>query len=256
MRLNRFLAAAGLGSRRSCERLILDGAVQVNGEVCRELSTQVGDNSVVLVNGRKVLAQKQVFLAMYKPRGILCTATDERGRRTIFDFLPPDLPRVFYIGRLDMDSEGLLLLTNNGELAERISRPGSHVEKEYIVTLDREFDPAHTGRLRKGFMIREEKPGGRLGRLRRAAAVSVEPLGGHSVRVVLDQGLKRQLRLMFSFLGYKVKGLKRVRIGGVRLGGLKPGEWRHLTPRDLASLDQEATNEPRNKAKNSTGKHR
>lgn len=201
-----------------------------------ELATVVEDTADVRLRGKKVHAQKHIVLAMHKPRGMLCTASDERGRRTIFDLLPPDLPRVFYIGRLDMDSEGLLLLTNDGELAQHVSRPGSHVEKEYIVTLNREFEPAHAARLCKGFMIREEKPGGRQGPLRKAAAIAVEPLGGYAVRVLLDQGLKRQLRLMFGFLGYKVKALKRIRIGGVSLGRLRPGEWRHLTPRELSSL--------------------
>ncbi len=233
MRLNRYLALTGLGSRRACEDIILSGAVTINGECCTELATQVGDDDQVHVDGKHLQLPKYEVLAMNKPRGVLCTSSDECGRRTVFEFLPPGQQRLFTVGRLDMDSEGLLLLTNHGALAEQLSRPASHVEKEYAVTLNKDFVAADTAKLLKGFYIRSDELRGR-GRM--AMAVAVNWRGGAQVNVTLMQGIKRQIRLMFSFLGYKVRHLKRVRIGGLHLGKLKPGEWRSLSSREQQKL--------------------
>ena len=161
-----------------------------------------------------------------KPRGFLCTADDEKGRRTIFELLPEKWPRVFHVGRLDRDSEGLMLVTNDGDLALRLTHPRFHVEKEYEVGLDKPFEPAHREKLLRGFHI----AGGR------AKAEQVGTIKPQLIRVVLRQGLKRQIRLMFYELGYEVVHLKRVRIGAIKLGHLRPGEWRLLTPKELAQL--------------------
>ena len=256
MRLNRFLAAAGLGSRRSCEALITAGKVQVNGRTCTNLATAVGPDDEVTLGGRKLRAQQHLYVLLNKPRGFLCTTRDEagQGRRTIFDLLPRDWPRLFHVGRLDLDSEGLLLLTNDGELALRMTHPRYKIEKEYEVTLDRPFEPGDIAALRRGVFIapeddskyrpragdaavdtRAQSP--RAPRVR-AKAEKVIPLEGKRVNVVLKQGLKRQIRLMFLQLGYKVKQLVRKRIGPLVDSHLRSGEWRHLTPAEVTILSR------------------
>jgi 23S rRNA pseudouridine2605 synthase len=226
MRLNRFLASAGLGSRRGVEEIIQSGRVRLNGHVVTDLATQVGPEDSVKVGSRVIRTQQALHAVLHKPRGFLCTADDEKGRRTIFELLPERWPRVFHVGRLDRDSEGLMLLTNDGDLALRLTHPRYHVEKEYEVGLDQPFDPAHREKLRRGFHI----PGGR------AKAEQVAEINPHLVRMVLRQGIKRQIRLMLYELGYEVVHLKRVRIGAIKLGHLRPGEWRLVTPKELSAL--------------------
>ena len=226
MRLNRFLASAGLGSRRGVEELIKSGRVRINGRVIDDLATQVGPEDSVKVGSRVIHTQHTLHAALHKPRGFLCTADDERGRRTIFELLPEKWPRVFHVGRLDRDSEGLMLVTNDGDLALRLTHPRFHVEKEYEVGLDKVFEAAHREKLLRGFHI----AGGR------AKAEQVSEIKPQLIRVVLRQGLKRQIRLMFYELGYEVVHLRRVRIGPLKLGHLRPGEWRLLTPKELALL--------------------
>jgi 23S rRNA pseudouridine2605 synthase len=226
MRLNRFLASAGLGSRRSVEEIIKSGRVRLNGRVVEDLATQVGPEDSVKVGSRVLRTQQTLHAVLHKPRGFLCTADDEKGRRTIFELLPDNWPRVFHVGRLDQDSEGLMLVTNDGDLALRLTHPRFHVEKEYEVGLDKPFESAHREKLLRGFHI----PGGR------AKAEQVGEIKPQLIRVVLRQGLKRQIRLMFYELGYEVVHLKRVRIGAIKLGHLRPGEWRLLTPKELAAL--------------------
>jgi len=240
MRLNRFLASAGLGSRRSVEEIIQSGRVRINGRVIDDLATQVGPEDSVKVGSRVLQVQQTLHAVLHKPRGFLCTADDERDRRTIFELLPEKWPRVFHVGRLDRDSEGLMLVTNDGDLALRLTHPSFHVEKEYEVGLDKTFEPAHREKLLRGFHI----PGGR------AKAEQVGEIKPQLIRVVLRQGLKRQIRLMFYELGYEVVHLKRVRIGAIKLGHLRPGEWRLLTPKELTQLrTTPAAPEPAPKAK-------
>jgi len=227
MRLNRFLAAAGLGSRRSCERLIADGHVSVNGSRVEKLATVIADGDDVRVDGRQVRVARPVYVLFNKPRGVVVTRSDERGRHTVYDFLPPEFSTLFHVGRLDKESEGLLLLTNDGSLAQRLTHPSHEVEKEYEVALDKAFDPAHAAKLLKGVFIE----GGR-GRFER-----IHSLAPRRVRVVLRQGIKRQIRLMFYDLGYEVEQLVRTRIGGIQSRGLPTAGFRHLTPRELESLD-------------------
>ena len=258
MRLNRFLASAGLGSRRSCEALITAGKVRVNDQVCTNLATNVGPEDEVIVGGRKLRAQQHLYVLLNKPRGFLCTARDdvERGRRTIFDLLPREWPRLFHVGRLDLDSEGLLLLTNDGDLALRMTHPRYKIEKEYEVTLDRQFEPGDSAALLRGVFIapdddaiyrrqpenareRETPPRPRAAPERvRAKAEAVQPLDGKRVKVVLKQGMKRQIRLMFLQLGYKVKKLVRRRIGPLMDSHLRAGQWRELTPSEVAILSR------------------
>ncbi len=226
MRINRYLASAGLGSRRACEALVAAGRVTINGEPCTTLAARVADGDRVRVDGRVVQSEAPLYLLLHKPKGFLCTADDEGGRRTIFDLLPPDLPRVFHVGRLDKESEGLLLLTNDGELALKLTHPSHRIEKEYEVMLDRNFDPVHKAKLLKGFRIE----GGR------ARMESIRVLGPRKLRVVLSQGIKRQIRLMFYDCGYEVDRLVRIRIGSLWIERMRAGEHRPLSGPEVEAL--------------------
>jgi len=227
MRINRFLAASGLGSRRSCEELIRDGHVTINGHLCLNLATDVTEKDFVKVGSRRILPEKHLYILLHKPRGYLCTVSDTHERRTIFDLLPGQWPRLFHVGRLDRDSEGLMILTNDGDLALRLTHPRYKMEKEYEVLLNRPFDAAADApRLLRGVSIE----GGR------AKAESVKQLSPVLLRIVLRQGIKRQIRLMLYKVGYEVERLIRVRVGPLRLTELRAGEWRALTGAEVEAL--------------------
>lgn len=246
MRLNRFLASAGLGSRRSVETLIREGRVTINGHVITDLATQVGPGAVVKVGNRILHTERVIHAILHKPRGVVVTADDERGRRTIYDFLPRDWPRVFHVGRLDKESEGLLLVTNDGDLALTLTHPRYKIDKEYEVTLDKPFNPADREKLLRGFHIL----GGR------AKVEELHRISERDLRLTLRQGIKRQIRLMLYELGYEVEMLRRIRIGPIALGGLRPGEWRQLEMREVQALKQgrEGTPAPRNRAQTTAAK--
>lgn len=227
MRLNRFLAAAGVGSRRHCDELIAAGRVTINGRVCIDFSAQPGPGDHVKVGSKMVRPEQQLHIVLHKPAGFVSTRSDPNARDTIFDLLPPHGPRLFNVGRLDTQSEGLLVLTNDGDLALRLTHPRYKVEKEYEVTLDRPWDPPLAAKLLRGVMLDAK----------RAKLERVYPLKPTLVRVVLRQGINRQIRRMFYEIGYEVKKLVRTRIGNLRLGDLPRGHWRPLTKGELRSLD-------------------
>lgn len=226
MRLNRFLASAGLGSRRGVEELITSGQVRINGRVVTDLSTQVGPDDAVKVGSRLLHAEQKITVLLNKPTGYVCSASDERDRKTIFELLPPNWPRVYHVGRLDKDSEGLLLVTNDGDLSLALTHPRYKIEKEYEVLIDKPFNPKDREKMLKGFHI----IGGR------AKAEKVEILGANHLRLVLTQGIKRQIRLMLYDLGYEVERLARIRLGPLKIGEMRPGEWRLLTAKEIATL--------------------
>jgi 23S rRNA pseudouridine2605 synthase len=226
VRLNRFLALAGVSSRRGAEEFIRHGRVTVNGELNTDLATQVAAADQVKVDGHVVRTQKFVYLLLHKPADYLTTRSDERSRKTIYDLLPADLPNLAHVGRLDKESEGLLLLTNDGDLAFRITHPKFKLEKEYLVTLDREFQSEDSPKTKKGVYLSD-------GRARFDSIVKVNP---RQVRVVLTQGIKRQVRRLFAAIGYKVKRLQRVRIGPLTDRGLRSGEVRLLDQKEVDLL--------------------
>jgi 23S rRNA pseudouridine2605 synthase len=230
MRLNRFLAAAGLGSRRSCEELILRGSVSVNGSYVRDLATRISDDDDVRVNGRTVHAIAPRSILLNKPAGYTTTRSDRHAERTIFDLLPSDCGHLFHVGRLDRESEGLLLLTNDGAMAQELMHPSKGVEKEYEVVVDRPFGSKDAAALLRGTWIE-----GSVARVE-----SVRTLGPTKITVVLHQGLKRQIRVMLGQLGFKVQRLVRVRLGPLTLRGIKPGSYRELRPEDLEALKKAA----------------
>ena len=235
MRLNRYLAACGLGSRRSCEQIVAEGRVFINGEEVRALATQVGDADEVTVDGRKMKAHVDTTVILNKPPGFLCTRHDELEdprrepgiRETVYKLLPAHLQSLHYVGRLDKDSEGLLILTNSGELTEKLTHPRFGVEKEYLIAVDRVFrGEEDRDQLLKGMMIE----GGF------AKAVAVEHIEPRVVALTLTQGIKRQIRLMFEAIGYRVQRLQRVRIGAFTAPELRSGRWRILSAAETAQL--------------------
>ena len=226
MRLNRFLAAAGIGSRRHCDELIAAGRVTINGRPCTDFSAQPTPRDHIKVDGKLIHLDPPFTIALHKPAGFVATRSDPHARDTIFDLLPQKFPRLFNIGRLDAQSEGLLLLTNDGELAQRLTRPRHKIDKEYEVTLDRQWDPALAPKLLRGMILDGQRA--RIARLH-----SFTP---SRLRVVLRQGINRQIRRMFHEIGYEVKRLVRIRIGNLRLSDLPRGHWRALTKSELAAL--------------------
>jgi 23S rRNA pseudouridine2605 synthase len=229
MRLNRFLALAGVASRRGAEELIRSGRISVNGKVCTELATQISADDHVRVDSKIVRAKEFVYLLLNKPAGYVTTKSDDRSRPTIYDLLPRQLPKLAHVGRLDLESEGLLLLTNDGELTVRLTHPRYKVPKEYLVTLDREFDMAESAKVKKGVYLAE-------GRARFDAIYKINP---RQVRVILTQGIKRQVRRVLAALGYKVKRLERTKIGALSDPSLKPGTFRMLKAVEIATLKGE-----------------
>ena len=237
MRLNRFLAAAGLGSRRGVEEIITSGQVRINGQVVTDLATKVLPTDFVKVGSKRVQVEQLIHAVLYKPRGFVCTADDECERRIIFELLPKNFPRVFHVGRLDMDSEGLLILTNDGDLGLQLTHPRYHVDKEYEVLLDRPFNEEHRAQLLTGFHIQ----GGR------AKIESITRIKSKLLKIILRQGIKRQIRLMFYELGYEVERLCRIRVGPITLGDMEPGQWRHLLPKEVEALKVSSSPAPARK---------
>lgn len=223
MRLNRYLSLCGLGSRRGCELLIQEGRVSINGHVIKDLATQVSDEDRVVADGKPVKAETKVVIALNKPRGYICSRSDEKDRMTIYSLLPKQYQTLHHVGRLDKDSEGLLLMTNQGELSHRLIHPSMGAEKEYEVVVDKPMDQATMAKLVKGMLTEE-------GHAKCERAWMDTEYRAH---VVLKQGLKRQIRLMFYQLGFEVERLVRTRIGWLELKGLQKGGWKQLTETEV-----------------------
>jgi 23S rRNA pseudouridine2605 synthase len=226
LRLNRFLAAAGVGSRRHCDELIAASRVTINGKVCKNFGAQPSAHDHVKVDGKLVRVAPALTIMLHKPAGFVSTRKDEQARDTVFDLLPQKFSRLFNIGRLDAQTEGLLLLTNDGQLAQRLTHPRYKTDKEYEVTLDRAWDPALAPKLLRGIFLDGQ----------RAKIEKIHSVSPTRLRVVLQQGINRQIRRMFEAAGCRVKRLLRVRIGNLRLADLPRGHWRALTKRELDSL--------------------
>ena len=242
VRLNKFLASAGVASRRACEALILEGRVEVNGRVVDQLATRVGDGDQVRLDGKPVRSRSALTLVLNKPRKFICTKSDPEGRDTVYSLLPKTFASLHYVGRLDYDSSGLLLLTSSGDLTERLTHPRHQVEKEYEVLLDRAFDTEEIPRLLAGIHLTEGL----------ARAESVESLSRRRLRMVLTQGYNRQIRRMLSKLGYKVVRLERVRIGELVLPELDPGDYRILTHQEIEAVSRNPKKPRRLPAKKSS----
>ncbi len=228
-RLQKILAHAGIASRRQAEQLIIEGRVRVNGAVVTELGTKADpEHDHIKVNGKLIQGpRRHVYIAFHKPKNCMTTTNDPEGRETVMDLLRGVKERVYPVGRLDYQSEGLLLLTNDGEFANRITSAASHVAKIYGVKVNGTLTEEQERQFRDGIVIQRRKtaPAG-LKIVKRAANPWYE--------VRLTEGRQNQIRLMFNHFGLHVEKLKRVKIGFLELGPLKPGAYRHLAPAEVA----------------------
>jgi 23S rRNA pseudouridine2605 synthase len=232
-RLQKVLAAAGLGSRRQCEELILAGRVEVDRQVVLELGSRVDPRrQAIRVDGQPLARPRRVHYLVHKPAGVVSTNSDPAGRPRVIDLMPTSDRRLFTIGRLDLASEGLILLTNDGELANLLTHPRYGVEKTYHIRVAGTVDHEELMRLKKGVFLAEG--------FARVVRFTVLGRRGQStlVEIVLNEGRNREIRRLLARVGHKVLSLKRVAIGGVRLGDLAPGESRPLRPDELRTLKE------------------
>ena len=224
IRLNKYIASSGLCSRREADTLIENGKVTVNGEVAVQ-GTKVNEDDVVLVNGRKITPDDyMIYIAFNKPLGVTCT-TDKRDPSNIIDYIGYS-ERIFPVGRLDKNSSGLILLTNDGSIVNKLLRAENGHEKEYLVTVNRPYDKDFVRSMEKGVPV--------LGQL--TLPCKLKPCGEKSFKIILHQGLNRQIRRMCEYLGYKVTRLKRIRFMNIELGDLETGKWRYLTAAEKKEL--------------------
>lgn len=231
VRLQAYLARAGLASRRGGEELIREGRVRVNGRIAELGSKVTPGQDVVELDGRVVTPQRITWVALHKPRGYVSTRDDERGRKTVYELLPSDLHHLFHVGRLDRDSSGLLLLSNDGDLANRLLHPRYGTTKEYVADVEEEPTPEVLRQLVKGVRLED-------GIAQALSAELGEELkeGIWRVRLVLQEGKRREVRRMLEAVGHRVHRLSRRRFGPIELGRLRPGAWRYLTPDEIRSL--------------------
>ena len=234
MRINKFLALSGLCSRRKAEDFIKNGNVSINGKIVTDLSYQVNEKKdIVSVNGNILKpANRYVYYKLNKPKGYICSANDEKGRKTIYNLLTDANQRLFSVGRLDYNTEGLLLLTNDGELTYKLTHPNFEIEKEYVVIIEGKIKESECAVLRLGVV----ENGVRLPSAK-VDVVKVEKNRTY-LSVKIDEGLNRQIRRMFACINKNIILLKRVKIGEIKLGGLARGKYKELNEEELAYLNK------------------
>ncbi|MBD9304554.1 MAG: pseudouridine synthase [Lachnospira sp.] len=228
MRINKYLSAQGVCSRREADRLLEAGRITVDG-VTAMCGQQVDDNSVICIDGSRISDEKpqDVLMAFNKPRGIVCTTTDNQGKNNIVDYIGYD-KRIYPVGRLDKDSDGLILLTNNGEITDKILRSVNGHEKEYVVKVNKKITDTFLKSMADGVYLKELDVTTKPCRISR--------INNYTFRIILTQGLNRQIRRMCQESGYKVESLTRVRIMNIELGGLKIGEYRIIEGKEKSML--------------------
>ncbi|CAM4225738.1 pseudouridine synthase [Paenibacillus tarimensis] len=232
-RLQKILAQAGVASRRKCEELILSGKVEVNGEIVTTLGVKADPAAdEIKVNGRKIRSETKLYLMLHKPKGVITSASDPEGRKVVGDFLPGIKERVYPVGRLDYDTEGLLLLTNDGEFANLLTHPSHHVPKTYHATVKGVPHGSLLEKLEKGIELEDG--------MTAPAEIEYQDVDPDSkrstIRITIHEGRNRQVRRMFEAIGHPVILLKRVKFGDLTLQGLPRGKYRHLTPREVKDL--------------------
>ena len=233
MRINKYISESGKASRRGADQLILDGRVTINGKRA-EIGSQVEPGDDVRVDGNPIrLARNNVYIALNKPVGITCT-TEKQVKGNIVDLVNHPL-RLFHIGRLDKDSEGLILMTNDGDIVNKILRSEGKHEKEYIVSVDKPITPEFLKKMSEGVKILGTK----------TLPCKTVQLSKYDFQITLTQGLNRQIRRVCAVFGYKVYRLQRIRIMNIHLGNLPPGQWRDLTKKERTQLFKELNYEPK-----------
>ena len=229
MRINKYLAQCGVASRRECDRLIAEGKVTVNGRPAG-LGDDVNDGDNIKVEGRPVSVKKNEYYLLHKPKGYLCTVSDDKGRKTVMDILGDGVGRVYPVGRLDYDSEGLLILTTDGELAQHLTHPSNEVPKTYLVKVEGRLTEVDLNPIRSGIEI-----DGYVTKKCRAHIVETNK-DYTKVELVLREGKNREIRKMFAAIGREVTLLKRTKVGELSLRGLDRGAFRKLTPAEVEYL--------------------
>ncbi len=233
-RLNKFIASSGLCSRRGADELILAKKVLVNGKVVEELGFQVGPKDKVTIDGKTIKPAKLDYYRFYKPAGYVTTADDEKGRKTIYDVIPPELKHLKPVGRLDRESTGLIIMTNDGELINEMTHPSVKVPKIYLVSVNGKLTPEDGEKMYNGIEIETDTGE------KRTAYAEVLPIElankASTVQVTLYQGINRQIRKMFAKLGFEVTSLKRVQHGTITLEGMKKGQIKIIKPKQLKEL--------------------
>ena len=229
MRINKYLAQCGVASRRECDRLIAEGKVTVNGRPAG-LGDDVNDGDNIKVEGRPVSVKKNEYYLLHKPKGYLCTVSDDKGRKTVMDILGDGVGRVYPVGRLDYDSEGLLILTTDGELAQHLTHPSNEVPKTYLVKVEGRLTEADLNPIRSGIEI-----DGYVTKKCRTHIVETNK-DYTKVELVLREGKNREIRKMFAAIGREVTLLKRTKVGELTLRGLDRGAFRKLTPAEVEYL--------------------
>ena len=229
MRINKYLAQCGVASRRECDRLIAEGKATVNGRTAG-LGDDVNDGDNIKVEGRPVTVKKNEYYLLHKPKGYLCTVSDDKGRKTVMDILGDGVGRVYPVGRLDYDSEGLLILTTDGELAQHLTHPSNEVPKTYLVKVEGRLTEADLNPIRSGIEI-----DGYVTKKCRAHIVETNK-DYTKVELVLREGKNREIRKMFAAIGREVTLLKRTKVGELTLRGLDRGAFRKLTPAEVEYL--------------------
>jgi 23S rRNA pseudouridine2605 synthase len=227
LRINQYISQCGIASRRKAEALVLEGRVSVNGVVAKELSLQVSETDIVLLDGQKVSAVKRhTTIAFHKPPGVICTAADPQGRKTIYDCLPSGFSSLKYVGRLDLQSRGLVLLSDDGELVYRLTHPKHQIERSYLVWISRELSRHAIESLLAGIDIGD----GEIGQAKEVF------LDDGFFELVLTEGKNREIRKMLHALHYHIEDLKRVRFANIELGNLAVGDYREIKGVELKEL--------------------
>ena len=234
IRLQVYLAHAGVASRRASEQIILDGRVAVNGTVVTELGTKVGDSDTVTVDGKKIKPEaRKCYVLLNKPAGFVCSSSDEKGRQVAADLLKDSYSeRLYNVGRLDMYSKGMIIFTNDGDFAKKLSHPSSQIEKEYIVETSQNVPEDFPARFEKGIRVENTF----------YKCVRCRILKPRKVSITLIEGKNREIRTVLESQGIGTRSLVRVRIGNVNLDDLHPGEHRDLTPAEVKGLLELAAN--------------
>lgn len=231
-RLNKYIASSGLCSRRKADELIESGVVNVNGKIVKELGFQVGEKDKVFVNKVLIHPKKLSYYKFYKPAGYITTSDDEKGRKTIYDIIPKELAELKPVGRLDKDSTGLLIMTNDGDLINQLTHPSVKVNKVYIVSVEGKVGVNDLDTLYKGIEIEKNK-------IAYAEAQIIEfDKDSTMLQVILTQGLNRQIRKMFDYLGHPVISLKRIQHATISIDGLKRGQIKPIKPAQIKDLRQ------------------
>lgn len=236
-RLQKIIANSGVTSRRKAEELILDGKVKVNGKTVTELGTKVSSSDVIQVNGIAISKEEKVYYLLNKPREVICAVSDDKGRKTVVDLIE-DNKRIYPVGRLDYDTTGLIILTNDGDFANLLMHPKNEVDKCYVAKIDGMLSPKEMMTLKTGVVIDKVKT--------RRARVKVRKIDKETntsiVEITIHEGKNHQVKRMFEAVGHEVLKLKRERIGFLDLTGLKSGEYRKLNHKEVTTLYSLANN--------------